>query len=529
MRELAPAGLGHTAVLAVFLLAGLRRPAALALLLAAPAAPAALAAPAAAAGPAAPAGPAVTVASKKFTESVVLGELLLHAARAAGAEATHRRELGGTRIVWNALLRGDVDAYCEYTGTLREEILAGEEVAPGYEALARALASQGVVLGPALGFENTYAIGMRRDVADSLGVRTISDLRAHPDLALAFTNEFLDRGDGWPSLRDAYALPHANVRGVDHDLAYRGLEAGSVQAIDLYSTDAEIRYYDLRVLEDDRRHFPEYAAVLLWRDDLPARAPAVVAAFADLAGRVPATAMVAMNARAKLDRVSESEVAADHLRDATGVAATATTETAARRFAKNLADHLRLVVVSLTAAILVSLPLGVLAAKRERTGQAVLAVTGILQTIPSLALLVLMIPLLGIGARPAIVALFLYSLLPIVRNTSAGLKAIPSGVIESARALALPPAARLFRVELPIASPAILAGIKTAAVINVGTATLGALIGAGGFGQPILTGIRLDDPALILEGAVPAAGLALAVQTGFEAAERWLVPAGLRR
>jgi osmoprotectant transport system permease protein len=449
--------------------------------------------------------------------------------RAAGAEAVHRRELGGTRIVWNALLRGDVDAYCEYTGTLREEILAGERVGPGRAALAAALLERGIVLGPALGFENTYAIGMRRPVADSLGIRTISDLRSHPDLALAFTNEFLDRGDGWPSLRDAYALPHTRIRGVDQDLAYRGLEAGSVHAIDLYSTDAEIRYYDLQVLQDDRRHFPEYAAVLLWREDLAVRSPDVVVALEGLAGRVTAEAMIAMNARAKLDRVSESEVAADFLREATGVRARATTETAGRRFARNLAEHLRLVAISLAAAIVVSLPLGVLAARHDRWGHVILAVTGVLQTIPSLALLVLMIPLLGIGARPAIVALFLYSLLPIVRNTSSGLRTIPSGIIESARALALPPSVRLLRVELPIAAPAILAGIKTAAVINVGTATLGALIGAGGFGQPILTGIRLDDPALILEGAVPAAGLALAVQAGFEAAERWLVPAGLRR
>ena len=154
--------------------------------------------------------------------------------------------------------------------------------------------------------------------------------------------------------------------------------------------------------------------------------------------------------------------------------------------------------------------------------------TGVIQTIPSLALIVFMIPLLGIGNVPAIVALFLYSLLPIVRNTHTGLKDIPTPVRESAEALGLPRGARLRLVELPMAARSILSGIKTSAVINVGTATLGALIGAGGYGQPILTGIRLNNLELILEGAVPAALLALGVQGAFDLLELILVPKGLR-
>ncbi len=139
-----------------------------------------------------------------------------------------------------------------------------------------------------------------------------------------------------------------------------------------------------------------------------------------------------------------------------------------------------------------------------------------------------MIPLLGIGGPPAVLALFLYSLLPIVRNTYTGLREIPPAIRESAAALGLPPFARLQIVELPMASRSILGGIKTSAVINVGTATLGALIGAGGYGQPILTGLRLDNVGLILEGAVPAAVLAIVVQGVFEIAEQLLVPKGLR-
>src|SRR3569623_985164 len=175
-----------------------------------------------------------------------------------------------------------------------------------------------------------------------------------------------------------------------------------------------------------------------------------------------------------------------------------------------------------------AVPLGILAARWRRLGQGLLAVVGIVQTIPSLALLVFMIPLLGSGPAPALVALFLYSLLPIVRNTHAGLCGISPALRESAAALGVPRGAMLHRIELPLASPLILAGIKSAAIINVGTATLGALVGAGGLGEPIFTGIRLDDLALIMEGAVPASALARLVQGLFELIERLVVPLGLR-
>ncbi|MDR3569875.1 MAG: ABC transporter permease [Syntrophobacteraceae bacterium] len=200
----------------------------------------------------------------------------------------------------------------------------------------------------------------------------------------------------------------------------------------------------------------------------------------------------------------------------------------AERVWKRTAEHLYLVSISLCAAILVSLPLGILAEKRPGPGRVILALVGIIQTIPSLALLVFMIPFLGIGARPAIAALFLYSLLPIVRNTYAGLREVPLDVRESAEALGLPPGASLMLVELPMASRIILNGVKTSAVINVGTAIPGALISAGGYGQPILTGIRMDDPGLILQGAVPATLLALLARGLFGLAELVVVPKGLR-
>ncbi len=470
----------------------------------------------------------ITFGSKIFTESVILGEMAVHLAQSAGARTLHRSELGGTQVLWSALLRGDIDVYPEYTGTLSQEILAGSGVS-GEEAIRQALAERGIRMSQILGFNNTYVIGMKEEVAERLGIRTISDLRRHPDLKFGFNNEFMDRGDGWPMLRARYNLPQQDVRGLNHDLAYRGLEDGSIHAMDLYSTDAEIQYYNLRTLEDDLGVFPTYHAVLLYRDDLAARAPEVVATLLQMEGLISEAEMVAMNSRAKLDGMEESVVSADFLVakqiiDDPQVAV----ESAVGRLLRNTRAHLYLVSISLMAAILIAVPLGILSARQPRIGQVILGTTGVIQTIPSLALLVFMIPLLGIGEPPAIMAVFLYSLLPIVRNTYTGLHDIPPGIRESAAALGLPSGATLRLVDLPMASRAILAGIKISAVINVGTATLGALIGAGGYGQPILTGIRRDDIGLILEGAVPAAALALVVQGLFELIERVLVPKGLR-
>jgi osmoprotectant transport system permease protein len=465
-------------------------------------------------------GHSLVIGSKNFTEAVILGEIGAGLARQQGLQVEHRRQLGGTRILWRALEDGAIDVYAEYTGTLAEELLR----MPGADnaALRKALARRGLAMTDPIGFDNTYALGMRGERAKSLGIATLSDLRAHSELKFGLSNEFMQRADGWPGLRAAYRLPQ-QPDGLDHDLAYRALSTGAIDATDLYSTDAEIPYYKLVVLDDDRHYFPSYAAVYLYRADLAQRAPAWVEALRGMAGRIDATTMQRLNARVKLGHAKESDVAASFL----GVAGPETSGRGARIWQRTR-EHLALVGISLGLALLVALPLGIFAARRPRLGQAVLSLTGVLQTLPSLAVFVFMIPLFGIGAKPAIAALFLYSLLPIVRNTHAGLTGIALELRETAAAIGLPPHTRLWRIELPLALRTILAGIKTAAVINVGTATLGALIGAGGYGQPILAGIRLDDVGLILEGAVPAAVLALLVQGLFEIVERVLTPRGLR-
>lgn len=469
----------------------------------------------------------LTVGSKMFTENVILGWAAAYTLQDAGFDTRHREQLGGSRFLWDALVRGDIDVYPEYTGTLIEEILADTEVAPS--TLRDVLAERGVRMTAPLGFNNTYALGMREAHAAELGIETISDLRDHPELQAGFSNEFMERSDGWPSLRRAYDLPFS-AQGLDHDIAYRALTNEAIDVTDLYSTDAEIQRYGLRVLEDDRSHFPSYQAVLIYRADLETEAPAAVGALARLEGRIPADTMRALNAESAIDGRPEREVAAEFVQQTLNIAlniASGDVEAPSRidRVQTRTVEHLALVGMSLALAILLSIPLGIIAAKMRWVGPAVLITVGVTYTVPALALLALMVPPLGVGYVPAVTALVVYSLLPIVWNTYTGLRDIAPPLMESATALGLSRWAKLRRVELPLAAGSILAGIKIAVVINVGTATLGALIGAGGYGQPILTGIRRADLGLILEGTVPAALLTVVLLALAEGIERTLGPA----
>jgi osmoprotectant transport system permease protein len=468
----------------------------------------------------------IKTGSKKFTENVILGEIVTQITNAQNVNGIHIRELGGTRILWNSLLKGEIDIYPDYTGTIIEEILADEDVTS--KNLKDKLSQHGIGIVYPLGFNNTYAIGMKRDEAEKSGIENISDLRNHPNLKFGFTNEFMDRKDGWRGLQKFYNLPQTYVRGLDHDLAYRGIANGSIDAIDLYSTDAEISYYKIKVLKDDLHYFTDYQAVLLYRQDLEKTSPEVVDAINKLKNSIPESLMIKMNSDVKINGNSEELVASQFIKNKFSIESNFKESTFLSRLWHNTKEHLYLVLISLSTAILVSIPLGISSYKNKKLGKFIIGITGVIQTVPSLALLVFMIPLLGIGSSPAIVALFLYSLLPIVRNTFTGLEDIPTSIKESAIVLGLSSFVILRKIELPLASRSILAGIKTSAVINVGTATLGALIGAGGYGQPILTGIRLDSIPLILEGAVPAALLALIVQWIFDLSEKVIVPKGLR-
>lgn len=469
----------------------------------------------------------IKIGSKKFTENIIIGEIAAQLARLKNPNVKYLREIGGTRVVWNALLNGDIDIYPDYTGTIKEEILAGKNISSNEEMII-VLNKLKIKMSKPLGFNNTYALGMKKSLAQKLHIEKISDLKKYPGLKFGFSSEFMDRKDGWPGLSHKYNLPQKNVVGMDHDLAYRGLDNGSIDLTDLYSTDAEIEYYNLKILKDDLNYFPEYKAVFLYRSDLEKKAPRALTSILKLENSIPESTMIKMNADVKINGKPESETASKFIEDKFSIETTFETRSFWDRLIFYTKEHLFLVLISLAAAILISIPLGIFAFRNQKIANLILGVTGIIQTIPSLALLVFMIPLLGIGPWPAIVALFLYSLLPIVRNTYSGLQNIPNHIKESAEVLGISSFARLKLIELPLASRSILAGIKTSAVINIGTATLGALIGAGGYGQPILTGIRLDNISLILEGAVPAAILAILAQVFFDFLEVFVVPKGLR-
>lgn len=446
------------------------------------------------------------VGSKRFTESYILGEIL---ARVAGA--SHRPGLGNTAILYEALTSGAIDVYPEYTGTIAREILK-EDRDLDLAQLNRRLQPLGLAASVRLGFDNSYALGTR------LPIDRISQLAGLPQARIGLSHEFLGRRDGWPGLREAYGLPQ-RPRGLDHGLAYEALAAGEIDVMDVYTTDAKLERYGIRVLQDDRRFFPSYEAVLLHRLDARERFPAAFAAFEKL--RLDNREMARLNARAELDRVPFAEVAAEHLGAAAGGRRTLWSALFAPDFGRLLAEHLALVFGSLAAATLVGVPLGILAARSRAVAQPVLLACGLVQTVPSLALLAFLIPLTGtIGAWPALIALFLYALLPITRNTHAGLLQVSRGLLQAGTAVGLRRRQLLAQVELPLAAPTIMAGVKTSAVINVGTATIAAFIGAGGFGERIAQGLALNDNVTLLAGALPAAALALAVHVLFELAER---------
>lgn len=462
------------------------------------------------------------IGSKRFTESYILGEVLRQAADGK-APVEHRPGMGNTGILYAALKAGSIDIYPEYTGTIAKEILKVEGN-PTLTDLSQALAPLGLGVAVKLGFNNSYALAMRDDRAKSLGIRTLSDLARHPGLKLGLSQEFIGRTDGWPGLKAAYRLPYATPSGLDHGLAYEAVAAGRIDVMDVYSTDAKIERYALRVLEDDRNYFPRYDAVLFYRLDVPKRFPEAWLALQALEGRIDEHRMIRMNAAAELEGRTFAEAAVL-------VDADAKPQSLARRgfldvlfgpdFWRLTGEHLLLVFASLAASIAVGLPLGVLAAKVPRSGVVIFGIVGVVQTIPSLALLAFLIAIVGaIGVVPALIALFLYALLPIVRNTCTGLAGIPRGMRQAAMALGLSTRDRMLLIELPLALPSILAGINTSAVINVGTATIAAFIGAGGYGERIASGLALNDNATLLAGAIPAAALALLIQGLFEIVER---------
>jgi len=490
----------------------------------------------------------VVVGSKPFSESFILAEMFAQILESRGIGVERRLGLGATEIAFQALRTGAIDVYPEYTGTGLVAILNQTPqgtAAQVYRRVSRAFRERWAIRWlPPLGFENTYAIAVRRESAETDGLSNLTDLSSVADRYVGgFSPDFIGRPDGLPGLQEHYDLRIVEVRSLLQGVKYEALALGEVDIIDGYSTDGLIERYDLIVLEDDLNFFPPYQAAPVVGRNLWKTRPDAIRALSELSGMLDEETMTALNRRVEVDREDFVTVARDALADMGLV------EGPALRIVQDLDDlrpplvtylwarrmetlrltsrHMLLVLVSLLGATVVAIPLGLVLERARKGAEWVIRGVGLLQTIPSIALLAFMIPLLGIGVVPALVALFLYSLFPILRNTYTGIRDADVTAVESARSLGMTDGQILTYIRFPLAIPVIMAGVRTAAVITVGTATLAAFIGAGGLGDPIVAGLALSDSRMILSGAIPAAVLAFLVDGVLGLLERVVTPSGL--
>jgi len=480
----------------------------------------------------------LVIGSKRFTESYILSEIFSQKLINSGVNGVVQKSgLGNTGILLSALKAGEIDLYPEYTGTISREILKSNQVL-SIEEINKQLQPMGLAAGIELGFSNSYALAMKEELANQLGIQTISDLKKHPELVLGLSHEFIARDDGWRGLSKHYQLKSLRPRGLDHGIAYEAIAKDQINVIDAYTTDSKIIQYGLKILIDDKSFFPSYDALILYKINVPERFPEAWRALSQLEHQITQKSMLELNALAELKGQSFKDVAHYFLDQGKKHNSLSSgqdnpperpalsgrkilADTFQNNFFQLLMQHLYLVLISLTLAIMVGIPLGVLCFYRPQIGQALLLVVSALQTIPSLALLAFLISILGtIGTVPAIGSLFVYGVLPIIQNTHTGMGEIPKSMRQAACALGLRPFDQLSLIELPLALPVIMSGIKVSAVLTVGNATLAAFVGAGGFGERIAQGLALNDTSMLLAGAIPSALLALLIQMIFTHLEK---------
>lgn len=479
--------------------------------------------------------PVVVIGSKADVEGQVLAELFAQAIEGEGEARVERRfALGGTGIVLAALESGGIDVYPEYSGNLAHLILDAPALSD-VEVIRAQMTARGYLVGTALGFNNTYGVGVLRALAQRLKLERLSDLGGHPQLRAGFTPEFAASAYGFPAVARTYGLSLASVKPLEHSIAYAALVDGAIDVTDVYTTDAAIAKLGLVVLDDDRAVFDRYEGLALAKADFAQRFPRSWKALERLGGSLTDAKMMQLNARAELEHAAFETIARDFLAQVPGMTLAAAKpgegsrlDDVAGSLGRLTLEHMRLVLLSLLLALAVGGPLGLLAARTPWLGQVVLSLTGLVQTVPTIALLCFLIPVFGVGAGAALVALVLYGLLPIVRGVVTGLSSVDKRLLEVSTVLGMTRAQRLRRVELPLASVAILNGIQVSAVTSVGTATLAALIGGGGYGSLIVSGLALNDMQIVLAGAVPSAAMALAVHFSLELVARAVVPKGLR-
>lgn len=457
------------------------------------------------------------IGSKMFGENYLLSEILAQYMESKGYSVERKLGLGGTLITFEALKHKEIDIYPEYSGTFAKVILKNENLG-SFKKVQAGAASKQLRFHEPIGFNNSYGFAVRKDVAEKYGLEKLSDLKGKPDLEVAFNFEFMNREDGWPKVKKVYGLDFDSIKTLEQTLAYQALASAKVDVIVVYTTDGKVQKYEMKVLEDDRGVFPEYQAAFLVQPDLPEDIHRLIM---DFNGSIDESTMIALNARVDVDGEPYQEVATDYLIEKGMIDSSKSSEAPARWEAVGRKilwltwEHIYLVLISTFAACIVGIPLGIMLFRYQRFADPILYIVGLLQTIPSLALLVYMIPLFGVSVQSALMALFLYSLLPILQNTYSGLQSVSPRLIHAAQGIGLFRNEVLLSVEMPLAAPIIIAGVRVAAVINVGTATIAAFIGSGGLGELIVQGLTLNDLGIMQQGAIPAALLAVVVNISF--------------
>ncbi len=471
----------------------------------------------------------IVIGSKNFTESIVLGETMAQLIEArTDLNVIRKLNMGGTVVNFEALKNGEIDLYPEYTGTGLVNLLkkpAINDPEKVFEIVKKEFKQNfDLIWLPQFGLNNTYAIAVRNDDPRVEGITSISDLaKVSGQLKLGAELEFLDRPDGYQNLAREYGLKFKkeNISNLDAGLMYQAIEQGQVDVISALATDGRNKSFNLRILEDDRFFFPPYYAAPLVREETIQEHPELRTVLEELSGKLDDKTITAMNFQVDAEGKTPADVSREFLVKSGLVkgkyAQTSSSQKGFLHYFWSEKDylftlfwqHLYLTLFGLFIALIIGVPSGIILTRKPEIANYVFGVVNTIQTIPSLALLGFLIPLLGIGQTPAIIALSLYALLPVVRNTYVGIQEVNPILKDAVRGIGLTDMQILRTVEIPLALPTMLAGIRIATVLLVGTATLTSLVGAGGFGEPIFRGIASVQTNTILLGTIPTALMAI--------------------
>ncbi len=480
----------------------------------------------------------IRIGGKVFTEQNILVDLIKIYLEDKGYKTQTQKNLGGTFVAYEALKTGNLDLYVEYSGTSYHTIFKQEKIISEndtYLWLKERFKKENIYLFQDLGFSNSYAL----ITVQNQNYQTMKDLvKDSPNLTIGFEHEFLSRPDGFSNMLKAYDYNFKNPKTMNVGLMYEALKTKQLDVGIGYSTDGRNKAFNLKILEDNLDFFPKYKAAILAKTSVLQNHKNLESELMALSGLITATDMIQMNYEVDALKKSSNLVAKNFL-ISKGLIAYSSLKLSHNFLGlsypeiiliKNkLLEHIEICFIALCFSILIGFSLGVLAFEFKPLKPLVFSFVNLLQTLPSLALFGFLIPFMGIGFWPAMIALILYSILPLVHNVYIGLSEIDLDIIESCQAIGMTKLQILLQVRIPIAMPTLGAGLRTCTAIIIGTATVAAFIGAGGLGELIFQGISSLNHRMILLGAVPAALLALLADTLVHFTMNSLTSKGLKK